>query len=75
MDYPEPAGQQMMASAGWARESYALAIRHVYTLISDRPPDQAYISQVQQVAGQRLTLAGYRLAEMLTQLFKDNDNA
>jgi S1/P1 Nuclease len=75
MDYPKPAKQQTLVAADWARESYALAISQVYTLVPDRAPDQAYISQAQQVAGQRLTLAGYRLAEMLTQLFKDNNNA
>ena len=53
----------------WANESYQLAIIHVYDLVYDKKPSKSYIKKAQSLVQQRITIAGYRLAILLNQLF------
>jgi hypothetical protein len=69
----------------WALESHDLAVEHAYRALigmnddgsprylqpNDTPPDD-YLQRGQEVAKKRLALAGYRLAEILNQLFGDS---
>jgi len=69
----------------WALESHDLAIEHGYRALigmnpdgsprylqpNDTPPED-YLRRGQEVSEKRLALAGYRLAEILNQLFGDS---
>ncbi len=69
----------------WALESHDLAIEHAYRALigmnsdgsprylqpNDTPPED-YLKHGQEVAKKQLVLAGYRLAEILNQLFGDS---
>jgi hypothetical protein len=65
--------------SAWARESYALARPHVYRDdLSTSPVDKnapalsaAYVADSTAVSEQRLTLAGYRLADLLVSMFPE----
>ena len=52
----------------WAQESYQIARDFAYTTRENKTPNAAYIAQGQQIAKQRVALAGYRLAQILNQL-------
>lgn len=54
----------------WAQEGFELAKAQVYTLEEGTVPSDAYLKNAQEVSGQRLVLAGYRLARLLNQLLK-----
>jgi hypothetical protein len=54
----------------WAQESFELAKTVVYNLQENTTPTDAYVKQAQAVSGQRITLAGYRLARLLNELLK-----
>ncbi len=50
----------------WAKESFNAAVSTVYAGIKeDEKPSDAYLKAGQAVAKERLTLAGYRLAQLL----------
>lgn len=49
----------------WADEGYRIAKADVYQIPYGGTPSQAYMTQGQQIAGMRLTLAGYRLGYLL----------
>lgn len=52
----------------WAKEGYQLATNVVYKIPENERPITSYIISNQQVAQQRVALAGYRLAELLNEL-------
>lgn len=60
---------------GWAAESYLLASSFTYRVaLSDerataKPPPASYVEQMKTSAERRLTLAGYRLADLLRRIF------
>lgn len=53
----------------WAQESYTLAQEKVYGVTSGKKPSAAYQQMTQVTATQQIALAGYRLANLLNQLF------
>jgi S1/P1 Nuclease len=61
----------------WADESYAAAKAIAYapsrpraiSAVDAKPPDDAYVKASTNIAEQRLTLAGYRLADLLRKIF------
>jgi hypothetical protein len=63
----------------WADESHAAAVSVAYA--ANRPrtafaanaklPDDAYVKASTAIAEQRLTLAGYRLADLLRRIFAE----
>lgn len=55
--------------ATWASESYQTAIEVCYNIKEGSTPNQEYIDKAHQVTMERITLAGYRLAYLLDQLF------
>ncbi len=55
----------------WAQESHMLAANVVYNLPENSIPTDEYNTRARAVARQRIALAGYRLAEVLNQLFPD----
>lgn len=54
--------------AGWAIESYKLAVKYVYTINEYEKPSKAYKKQTRALAEQRIALAGCRLAAALKQV-------
>ena len=71
VDYPVDARGQVRDPAKWAQESYDLARDAAYPGVQ---PEQAlspeYIAHARQVAQDRMTLAGYRLANIIERLAK-----
>ncbi len=55
----------------WARESYRIAKNFAYTIPWKSKPTTEYITKGQQIAEQRIALAGYRLAVELNEIFKN----
>jgi hypothetical protein len=53
----------------WSYESYQLAKNIAYEIKYDAPVTTAYLAQVQQVSEQQTALAGYRLANVLNNIF------
>jgi S1/P1 Nuclease len=57
----------------WSKESYKLAIEVVYAGIEPgQVPSQQYLSRGKQAALRQIALAGYRLANLLEEIFKEN---
>jgi hypothetical protein len=54
----------------WAQESFIAAKTVVYTLPEGSKPSEEYLAKGQEVASERLALAGYRLAEVLNRILK-----
>jgi len=52
----------------WTQEGLKLAKNKVYGLTEGATPDPSYLAMVQAVAGQRIVLAGMRLAHLLNKL-------
>jgi S1/P1 Nuclease len=52
----------------WIAESHELAKSFVYQTKENEKPDEAYTARAQAVAGKRIALAGYRLAELVNEL-------
>lgn len=53
----------------WAKEGYRIAIIQVYDLPKGKKPSSKYIKKAQATIQKRLTIAGYRLALVLNQIF------
>lgn len=53
----------------WLKEGMTIAEKNVYSTPENQPLSSAYIQKGSAVAEQQVALAGYRLAEMLNQLF------
>jgi hypothetical protein len=71
-DYPESFFKSRVKDINpqdWAQESFTIAKDDVYQLPENSNPNDAYIAKNQQIAKQRVVLAGYRLAYLLNQLF------
>lgn len=56
----------------WARESYRLAKLDAYAIPPNTTPTPAYIQNAQAITAQQVTLAGYRLAQLLQDIFVDD---
>ncbi len=52
----------------WALESLQISKTFVYTLQEGSTPSEEYVKKAQEISGERLTLAGYRLARLLNSL-------
>lgn len=55
----------------WAKESYAIATNFVYNTREGAALSPDYIQKGQQIASERLVLAGYRLGALLNKIFTD----
>jgi len=53
----------------WVKEGMGIADHHVYNTAENQPVSNAYVEAGSAVAEQQIALAGYRLGEMLNQLF------
>lgn len=53
----------------WVQESFTLAQKIAYKIQLNTEPSPQYIQQTQTIASQQLALAGYRLANLLNQLY------
>lgn len=53
----------------WLKEGLEIADKYVYSSPENQPLSTAYLQQGSAIAEQQVALAGYRLAEMLNQLF------
>ncbi len=62
-------------SQDWAENGYKLAQHFVYKIPQGKAPSKSYTRKAQVIAGERIALAGYRLAVILNQMYGDNDNA
>jgi hypothetical protein len=58
----------------WVSEGENLARTLCYDLPENAPPPADYIARARPAARKRIALAGYRLADLLNQLFQDNTN-
>lgn len=54
----------------WARESYTVAVNVGYGVEEGGDLSEAYIASAQQVVMEQVTLAGYRLAQLLKKIIK-----
>ncbi|MEQ1822299.1 MAG: S1/P1 nuclease [Fimbriimonadaceae bacterium] len=52
----------------WAEESFKLARGIAYDLPTTKKPSDAYLKTAQYVSSRRITIAGYRLADLLNRL-------
>jgi len=58
----------------WSKESYEIAISHAYAnLKPGATPSQEYLSNGEKVAYKQIALAGYRLANVLTEIFESEE--
>lgn len=55
----------------WAQESYDIAVSFGYTVEKNKKLNEKYVIEGKEIADKQLTKAGYRLAAVLTALFKD----
>jgi hypothetical protein len=54
----------------WADESYDIAVKNVYTNIREgNPVSESYKQNAREIVKKRLTLAGYRLGDLLNKIF------
>lgn len=60
---------QDLSPMDWAHESYVIDKQYVYQIKPNAHPSAKYIAQGQLIAEQRVALAGYRLANVLNQIF------
>lgn len=70
-DYPAP--QRAVAVSdpeAWAREGLELAKREVYDLQEGSTPNAAYLANCRRISGQRIVLAGKRLAALLNKILQ-----
>lgn len=59
----------------WVKESHALAISAVYNGIQQGSnPSEAYQARAQDVCRKRMAMSGYRLAELLNELYPQSTN-
>ncbi|HLB56266.1 MAG TPA: S1/P1 nuclease [Coxiellaceae bacterium] len=71
-EYPTPFFAKQLAEktpTQWAQESHQIAITFAYTLAENSVPSEMYISNAQPLVREQTVLAGYRLANLLNQLF------
>lgn len=61
----------IVAFREWAQDGYELAKSVVYDLPEGSEPTKAYTDRGQAIIRERITLAGYRLAYLLTELLSD----
>lgn len=54
----------------WAEESHQIAIKFAYNLAEGSQVDAAYLQQGQELVKQQVILAGYRLGDLLNQIFQ-----
>ena len=74
LEYPrallsKPLREHSTAST-WAQESHELARHYAYAIEEGVRPSASYIHQGQQIVRRQLALAGYRLADILNQLYQ-----
>jgi hypothetical protein len=77
LQYPREQFSELSAERieTWAEESHQLAIDCAYMGIKPKQaPTQEYLERSQEVAIRRLTLAGYRLADILNEAFCPHPN-
>ena len=55
----------------WAEEGYALATAFVYKIQENTLPSDDYLNGCRDIVHKQLALGGYRLAKLLTQIYKD----
>jgi S1/P1 Nuclease len=68
--YPADAGAKETEPLAWVRESNTIARTFAYVKVRDGgTPSPEYVAEAQKIVGQRITLAGYRMAEVLNTLF------
>lgn len=53
----------------WAHESLDISKSFVYNLTENQAPSSEYVAKSQEISGERVTLAGYRLADFLIGCF------
>lgn len=57
-------------STVWAHEGYEHATKFVYNITEGTLPSEEYIKGGQKLVEHQLALGGYRLADLLTRIFK-----
>lgn len=73
-EYPRHSIPQLMEKdiATWRNESYQIGVEFVYANISTwEKPSKVYVLKGQIITGRQMALAGYRLADLLNETFKD----
>lgn len=68
---PTVAEVQVVDPAKWADESHQLARTVAYALPENSKPSNEYTAKAQATAQRRITLAGYRLAQVLNSIYPD----
>jgi hypothetical protein len=55
----------------WQKESFAIAIKEVFpsTLVREQMPTKQYVANAFRISEEQIALAGYRMGEMLNQIF------
>ena len=56
----------------WAGEGYKLATDFVYKIKQNSMPSEQYVKEGQKIVHHQLALGGYRLANLLQKVFKNN---
>lgn len=72
INYPPEAFPNLMDMnlENWSRESYEIAITYVYDGIEpDTKPSNEYLNRGREIAKKQVALAGYRLANLLNELY------
>ena len=64
-----PQLHQATQTEDWLNECYTIAVRNVYRIKPNSKPSRSYQRQGQQIVEQQLSLAGYRLAQLLNQVY------
>jgi hypothetical protein len=68
--YPADAAARELEPLAWAQESNRIAREFAYAKIKEGgSPSAEYAAEAQKISGQRIALAGYRLAAVLNALF------
>ena len=68
--YPAEASAKEIEPLVWVQESNTIAREFAYVKIKDgESPSAEYTAEAQKIVGQRIALAGYRMAEVLNTIF------
>lgn len=73
-EFPRPADLQIKTPVDWALESHTIGFEFAYPALPETDEeafslDEAYVTKSRQIARQRIATAGYRMGEILNELY------
>lgn len=70
---PALEGAELREPVAWAEQSHSLAINYAYTTPKNKELSEAYLKQATKVTAEQLSLAAWRLAQWLNNIWLDSN--